>query len=44
MKDRGKRHKQLLDDLRKREVSINRKRKHWITFYGELALEGAVED
>jgi hypothetical protein len=29
--------------LRKREVSINWKRKHWITFYGEFSLEEAVE-
>jgi len=39
----GKRRKQLLDDLRKREVTGNRKRKHYIALCGELALEDSVD-
>jgi hypothetical protein len=35
----GRRHKQLLDDLEKREDTVNWKRKHSLALCGELALE-----
>jgi hypothetical protein len=37
---RGRRHKQLLYDLRKGQDTVNRKRKHYIAPCGELALRG----
>jgi len=40
---RGRRPKQLLDDVKDKEDTVNLKRNHQITLGGELALEGAVD-
>ena len=40
---RGRRRKQLVDDLRKRADTVNRKRKHLTTLCGEIVLEEVMD-
>jgi hypothetical protein len=43
MGKQGRRRKQLLGDLRKRELTGNRKRRHQIVIPGEVAVEESTD-
>ena len=43
MGKRGRRRKQILDDVKKRKDTVKWKRKHQIALCGELALKEAVK-
>jgi len=43
MGTQGRRREQLLVDLRKRELTGNRKRRHQIALSGELAVEESTD-